>query len=124
MEAAREIFFLVPIHGLFVWLVADGGCWFVLRKKYYWLIVGGWFVLREKYYWLVADKPNEQVVEMKLGGPAKRVRQVGRCWVGDKQFIFCINALQIVIFMVVLPFLLTCNLTGGSDVRGKADPNW
>jgi hypothetical protein len=26
MEAAREIFFLVPIHGLFVWLVADGGC--------------------------------------------------------------------------------------------------
>jgi hypothetical protein len=30
---------------LFVWLVADGWCWFVLR---------------EKYCWLVADKPNEQ----------------------------------------------------------------
>jgi hypothetical protein len=32
--------------GLFVWLVADGWCWFVLR---------------EKYCWLVADKPSEQV---------------------------------------------------------------
>jgi hypothetical protein len=30
---------------MFVWLVADGWCWFVLR---------------EKYGWLVADKPNEQ----------------------------------------------------------------
>jgi hypothetical protein len=30
---------------LFVWLVADG--WY-------------WFVLREKYCWLVADKPKEQ----------------------------------------------------------------
>jgi hypothetical protein len=29
----------------FVWLVADGWCWFVLR---------------EEYCWLVADKPNEQ----------------------------------------------------------------
>jgi hypothetical protein len=45
---------------LFVWLVADGWCWFVLREKYCWLIVGGWFVLREKYCWLVADKPSEQ----------------------------------------------------------------
>jgi hypothetical protein len=45
---------------LFVWLVADGWCWFVLRGKYYWLIAGGWFVLREKYCWLVADKPNER----------------------------------------------------------------
>jgi hypothetical protein len=33
---------------LFVWLVADGWCWFVLREKYCWLIAGGWFVLREK----------------------------------------------------------------------------
>jgi hypothetical protein len=41
---------------LFVWLVADGWCWFVLREKYCWLVVDGWFVLREKYCWLVADK--------------------------------------------------------------------
>jgi hypothetical protein len=40
--------------------VADGWCWFVLREKYCWLIIGGWFVLREKYCWLVADKPSEQ----------------------------------------------------------------
>jgi hypothetical protein len=44
---------------LFVWLVADGWCWFVLREKYRWLVVGGWFGLREKYCWLVADKPSE-----------------------------------------------------------------
>jgi hypothetical protein len=44
----------------FGWLVADGWCWFVLREKYCWLVVGGWFVLREKYCWLVADKPSEQ----------------------------------------------------------------
>jgi hypothetical protein len=34
---------------LFVWLVADGWYWFVLREKYYWLVAGDWFVLREKY---------------------------------------------------------------------------
>jgi hypothetical protein len=60
---------------LFGWLVADDWCWFVLREKYCWLVVGGWFVLREKYCWLVvggwfvlrekycwlvADKPSEQ----------------------------------------------------------------
>jgi hypothetical protein len=45
---------------LFVWLVADGWCWFVLTEKYCWLVTGGWFVLREKYCWLVADKSNEQ----------------------------------------------------------------
>jgi hypothetical protein len=49
-------------NGLFVWLVADGWCWFVLRKKYCWLVAGGWFVLREKYCWLVTDKPSEQAV--------------------------------------------------------------
>jgi hypothetical protein len=48
--------------GLFVWLVADGWCWFVLREKYCWLVAGDWFVLREKYCWLVADKPSEQAV--------------------------------------------------------------
>jgi hypothetical protein len=47
---------------MFVWLVADVWCWFVLRENYCWLVVGGWFVLREKYCWLVADKLNEQGV--------------------------------------------------------------
>jgi hypothetical protein len=51
-------------NGLFVWLVADGWCWFVLSEKYCWLVVDGWFVLREKYCWLVADKPNEQGVTL------------------------------------------------------------
>jgi hypothetical protein len=51
---------------LFVWLVADGWCWFVLREKYCWLVAGGWFVLREKYCWLVADKPSEQGVQWTL----------------------------------------------------------
>jgi hypothetical protein len=36
------------VHSLFVWLVADGWCWFVLREKYCWLVAGGWFALREK----------------------------------------------------------------------------
>jgi hypothetical protein len=45
---------------LFVWLVADGWYWFVLREKYCWLVAGGWFVVREKYCWLMADKPSEQ----------------------------------------------------------------
>jgi hypothetical protein len=48
------------MFSLFVWLVADGWCWFVLREKYCWLVDDGWFVLREKYCWLVADKPSEQ----------------------------------------------------------------
>jgi hypothetical protein len=48
--------------GLFVWLVADGWCWFVLREKYCWLVADGWFVLSKKYCWLVADKANEQAV--------------------------------------------------------------
>jgi hypothetical protein len=46
--------------------VADGWCWFALREKYCWLIVGGWLVLREKYYWLVVDKPSEQGVDFLL----------------------------------------------------------
>jgi hypothetical protein len=45
------------IRSLFVWLVADGWCWFVLRETYCYLIAGGWFVLREKHCCLVADKP-------------------------------------------------------------------
>jgi hypothetical protein len=47
--------------------VADGWCWFVLREKYCWLVVGGWFVLREKYCWLVADKPSEQADSLDPG---------------------------------------------------------
>jgi hypothetical protein len=27
-------------YDLFVWLVADGWCWFVLREKYCWLVAG------------------------------------------------------------------------------------
>jgi hypothetical protein len=46
-------------NGLFVWLVADGWCRFVLREKYCCLIGGDWLVVREKYYMLVADKPND-----------------------------------------------------------------
>jgi hypothetical protein len=39
------------VHGLcaislFVWLVADGWCWFLLREKYCWLVADGWFVVR------------------------------------------------------------------------------
>jgi hypothetical protein len=30
-----------PILSMFVWLVADGWCWSVLREKYCWLVVGG-----------------------------------------------------------------------------------
>jgi hypothetical protein len=26
---------------LFVWLVVDGWCWFVLKEKYCWLVAGG-----------------------------------------------------------------------------------
>jgi hypothetical protein len=52
----------VATWSLFVRLVADGWCWFVLREKYCWLVGDDWFVLREKYCWLVADKPNEQGV--------------------------------------------------------------
>jgi hypothetical protein len=53
-------------NSLFGWLVADGWCWFVLRKEYCWLVAGGWFVLREKYCWLVADKPSEQAARCDL----------------------------------------------------------
>jgi hypothetical protein len=60
-RAEKKLFRAEKILSLFGWLVADGWCWFVLREKYCWLVVGGWFVLREKYCWLVADKPSEQV---------------------------------------------------------------
>jgi hypothetical protein len=44
-------------YSLFVWLVADSWCWFVLREKYCWLVAGGWFVLRESIagWWLISQ---------------------------------------------------------------------
>jgi hypothetical protein len=60
---------IIEIISMFVWLVADGWCWFVLREKYGCLVAAGWFVLRENYCWLVADKPSEQgVYQMALWG--------------------------------------------------------
>jgi hypothetical protein len=29
------------MYGLFVWLVADCWCWFVLREKYCWMVASG-----------------------------------------------------------------------------------
>jgi hypothetical protein len=29
------------MNSLFVWLVADGWCWFVVRENYCWLVAGG-----------------------------------------------------------------------------------
>jgi hypothetical protein len=31
----------MQVVSLFVWLVADGWCWFILRENYYWLVAGG-----------------------------------------------------------------------------------
>jgi hypothetical protein len=49
-------FISVADFSLFVWLVADDWCWFVLREEYCWLVAGDWFVLREKYscWWLIS----------------------------------------------------------------------
>jgi hypothetical protein len=60
MKSSTITFSGVRVYIHFVWLVADGWCWFVLREKYCWLATGGWFALREKFCWLVADKPSEQ----------------------------------------------------------------
>jgi hypothetical protein len=35
------LIFQIDTNSLFVWLVADGWCWFVLREKYCWLVAGG-----------------------------------------------------------------------------------
>jgi hypothetical protein len=50
----------------------------------------------------------------------------GRVCVGwvRKKSLFDKNARQIAIFMAVSSFLSSCNLTGGTGVRGKVDPNW
>jgi hypothetical protein len=53
---------------MFVRLVVDGWCWFILRERYCWLVGDGWFILRENYCWLVADKPNEQGARMSTNG--------------------------------------------------------
>jgi hypothetical protein len=59
------------ILSLFGWLVAGGWCWFVLREKYCWLVVGGWFVLREKYRWLVEAKRTGRGEKEEYRGPAR-----------------------------------------------------
>jgi hypothetical protein len=47
---------------LFVWLVADGWCWFVLREKYWWLVcyerknTAGWWLISQANR---ADHPSE-----------------------------------------------------------------
>jgi hypothetical protein len=67
---------VVVAESPFVWLVADGWCWFVLRGKYCRLIAGGWFVLREKYCWPVADKPSEHGVD-RAAAPGRAGRSGG-----------------------------------------------
>jgi hypothetical protein len=57
--AAAAIRAREAIWSLFVWLVADGWCWFVLREKYRWVVVGGWFGLGGKYCWLVCGVPDK-----------------------------------------------------------------
>jgi hypothetical protein len=50
---------------------------------------------------------------------------VGKAAYGcENKLLFGRNTPQIAIFMVVPPFLSSYNQTGGSDVRGKAVPNW
>jgi hypothetical protein len=50
--------------------VADGGCWFVLREEYCWLVAGDWFVMRKEHCWLVADKPSEQGASLYMFKPS------------------------------------------------------
>jgi hypothetical protein len=40
--------FVLNIISLFVWLMVDGWCWFVMRDKYCWLVADGWFVSERK----------------------------------------------------------------------------
>jgi hypothetical protein len=50
---------------------------------------------------------------------------VGKAAYGcENKLLFGRNTPQIAIFMAVPPFLSSYNQTGGSDVRGKAVPNW
>jgi hypothetical protein len=59
-----------------------------------------------------------------LGRKGWRVQHVGKVGLGDKNVTFLAETLLNYDFMVVPPFWSLCNLTGGSSVRGKADPNW
>jgi hypothetical protein len=47
-----------------LWLVADGWCWFVLRKEYCWLVAGCWWLVCSERKILVADKPSEQAANL------------------------------------------------------------
>jgi hypothetical protein len=50
---------------------------------------------------------------------------MGKGCMGEKKhYDFGRSTPQIAIFIVALPFWSSYNLTGGSDVKGKADPNW
>jgi cellobiose-specific phosphotransferase system component IIC len=54
-----------------------------------------------------------------------RVHGVGKAMSNNKKhYDIGRNALQIMIFMVVLTFWSSRYLTGGFGVRGKAGPNW
>jgi hypothetical protein len=59
-----------------------------------------------------------------LGRKGWRVQHVGKVGLGDKNVTFLAETLLNYDFMVVPHFWSLCNLTGGSSVRGKADPNW
>jgi hypothetical protein len=45
-DAMQSYYAMERFNSLFVRLVDDGWCWFVLREKYCWLVGDGWFVLR------------------------------------------------------------------------------
>jgi hypothetical protein len=56
----------------------------------------------------------------------ERVQAAGTQAVGEKNFVFGRNTLQIVIFfyfIVLPPYPLKKHMTGGYDVRVKAGPN-
>jgi hypothetical protein len=40
-EYSIRLRIIIETYSLFVRLVADGWCWFVLREKYCWLVAGG-----------------------------------------------------------------------------------
>jgi hypothetical protein len=77
---------------MFIWLVADGWCWFVLREKYYWLTAGGWFLQREKYCWLVTDKLSEQ--GRSLQPQAADASFTGAAHFSTKYTVYCVMFLS------------------------------
>jgi hypothetical protein len=40
---------------MFGWLVADGGCWFVLREEYCWLVAGLFWEKSTAGWWLISQ---------------------------------------------------------------------